>query len=389
VYLQRRKSAREVRTVDGDAPVKAAGAQQRLVEHLGAVRGREDDDALAGVEAVHLREELVERLLTLVVAAAEAAVARLADGIDLVDEDDARRDLRGLLEQIAHAARADADEHLHKARAADGEERDARLARHGLGQQRLAGTGRADEQRALRQLRADGGVASGVVQEVDDLLERLLRLVLTGDVLKRDAGGLLHIDLGVGLADVADAAESAAAVFGEHAQDEHEQADHQDRRQDIGDHELEDRAHLRLIGAGILDPVLIEQRQQVRVRQLRGIEREPLLVGLGIALAVLVGEGIAVDRRGIDRFVLEFDGLDLVGLDHLDELAVLDLVAGGLVGGVAGIGVDILEHHDQNQRPQDQRGHPPHPAAVVLVVFLVLIGIHIYLLPPQMGMHIE
>ena len=48
------------------------------------------------VEAVHLDEDLVERLLALVVAAAEARAALAADGVDLVDEQDAGRVLLGL-----------------------------------------------------------------------------------------------------------------------------------------------------------------------------------------------------------------------------------------------------------------------------------------------------
>ena len=48
------------------------------------------------------------------------------------------------------------------------------------------------------------------MQEVDDLDEGFLRLVLTGDVGKGDAGGFFHVDLRVGLADAAEAAEAAA-----------------------------------------------------------------------------------------------------------------------------------------------------------------------------------
>ena len=55
----------------GDAAVEAAGAQQRLVEDLRAVGGAEHDHRDVGLEAVHLGEDLVERLLALVVAAAE------------------------------------------------------------------------------------------------------------------------------------------------------------------------------------------------------------------------------------------------------------------------------------------------------------------------------
>jgi hypothetical protein len=76
----------------------------RGVEHLGAVRRREHDDAFGPGEAVHLGEDLVERLLALVVAAEPAAAAAgAADRVELVDEDDRRGRLLGLVEEVAHA----------------------------------------------------------------------------------------------------------------------------------------------------------------------------------------------------------------------------------------------------------------------------------------------
>src|SRR5437868_5789493 len=77
------------------------------------------------------------------------------DGVDLVDEDDARRVLLALLEQVAHAARAHADEHLDEVRARDGEERHARLAGDGARQQRLARARRPHHQHALRDAPAE------------------------------------------------------------------------------------------------------------------------------------------------------------------------------------------------------------------------------------------
>ncbi len=44
-------------------------------------------------EAIHLAENLIERLLALVVPAAEAGAALPADGVDLVDEHDRRGSL--------------------------------------------------------------------------------------------------------------------------------------------------------------------------------------------------------------------------------------------------------------------------------------------------------
>src|SRR5207253_8172045 len=105
-------AALHVRPVDDDAAVEAAGAKQRRIENVRPVRGRDQDDAFVRLEPVHLDEQLVERLLALVVSAAQAGAAMAADGVDLVDEYDAGRVLLSLLEEVAHARGADTDEHL-------------------------------------------------------------------------------------------------------------------------------------------------------------------------------------------------------------------------------------------------------------------------------------
>ena len=84
VHLEDLEAALGVGHVDGDLPVEAARPQEGGVEDVGAVGRRDDDDARVALEAVHLGEELVERLLALVVAAADARAAGAAHGIDLV-----------------------------------------------------------------------------------------------------------------------------------------------------------------------------------------------------------------------------------------------------------------------------------------------------------------
>ena len=105
VDLQDALAAAHVGARDDHAPVEAAGPQQRRVEHVGPVGGGDQDDAVVRLEAVHLDQQLVQRLLALVVPAAEAGAAVAADGVDLVDEDDAGGVLLALLEEVAHAAR--------------------------------------------------------------------------------------------------------------------------------------------------------------------------------------------------------------------------------------------------------------------------------------------
>ena len=119
VHLEDRLALARTRAAARRSAVEAARAQQRRVEDVGPVGGRHDDDALGRLEAVHLGQHLVERLLALVVAAAEAGAALAADRVDLVDEDDRPAHAAGLLEQVADAAGADADEHLHEVRTGD------------------------------------------------------------------------------------------------------------------------------------------------------------------------------------------------------------------------------------------------------------------------------
>jgi hypothetical protein len=127
-----------------DLPVEATRPQERGVEDVRPVGSRDHDDPVVGLEAVHLDEELVQRLLALLMPAAEAGALVAADRVDLVHEDDAGRVLLALFEQVTHPGGTDADEHLDEVRPRDREEGDVRLAGNRLGEERLAGAGRAD-----------------------------------------------------------------------------------------------------------------------------------------------------------------------------------------------------------------------------------------------------
>ena len=216
----------QVGGVDLDLPVEAAGPQQRGVEHVGPVGRGDQDHAAADVEAVHLDQQLVERLLALVVTAAHAGAAVAADGVDLVDEDDRRGVLLGLLEQVADAGGADADEHLDEVGAGDRVERHARLAGDGAGEQGLAGARRPVEQHALGDLGADGLELRGLLEELLDLAELLDRLLAAGDVGERRLRHVLGDQLGLGLGELHDAAAAAALDL---VHQEEEQQDDQRR----------------------------------------------------------------------------------------------------------------------------------------------------------------
>mmetsp|Transcript_11032 Transcript_11032/g.45799 ORF Transcript_11032/g.45799 Transcript_11032/m.45799 type:complete len:487 (+) Transcript_11032:53-1513(+) len=142
VHLQDLRAPGRSGLGDVDLAVEAPRAQKRGVEHVRAVRGAHEDHARFLAEAIHLGQQLVERLLTLLRAAAlrlkllRGALA--AQGVELVHEDDARRVDTRALEQIAHARGAHAHDGLHELRARHGEERHARLTGNGLCNKRFA-----------------------------------------------------------------------------------------------------------------------------------------------------------------------------------------------------------------------------------------------------------
>ena len=282
---------------------KRPGPQERRVEDVGPVGGGDDDHVRVRVEAVHLDQDLVERLLALVVAATQAGAALAADRVDLVDEDDARRVALGLVEQVADAAGADADEHLDELRAGDAEERHAGLAGDGAGHQRLAGARRADQEHAARDARAERVELLRVLEELDDFLELGLGLVDAGHVVERDDRLVAEEHPGPALA------ERERLVIGALGLAHHEE-----------DEAADD-----------------EERQQAGQQQ-----PEPGRVGLRLRLEDVGGQGHVAARRGlvhvledvgqdaghddgVGRPVLDLDRQGLALLDDLADLAGLDV----------------------------------------------------------------
>ena len=205
------------------APVETARPQQRRIQHVRPVGGRHQDHAFVGFESVHLHQQLVEGLFALVVSAAQTRAAMAAHGVDFIDEDDARRVLLALLEQVAHAAGAHAHEHLHEIRTGDREERNIRFARDGARQQRLAGARRADQQNALGNPAAQLLELLRLAQELDDLLQLFLGFFHARHVLERDFLLLRGMQPGAALPE----AQRLVAAALHLAQHEDPESDHQ------------------------------------------------------------------------------------------------------------------------------------------------------------------
>ena len=305
VHFEDLFAADHVRVRHHDLAVETAGPEQCRVEHVRPVGGGDQDHAFIGLETVHLDQKLVEGLFALVIAAAETGAAMTADRVDFVDEDDAGRVLLGLLEHVAHAARADADEHLDEVGTGNGEERHIGFAGDRTGQQRLTGARRADQQRALGDAPAEPLEFVGVFQEFDDLFDVFLGLVDAGHVVERDAAMAFGQKLGLGLAEAHGLA--AAGLHLAHEEDPHrDQEQHGEPR----DEHADQRRHpvLRRLDVD-LDTLLMEAVDQVRV--LGQVGEEPLSA-LELAGDLLAGNGHFLNISVVD--LREQPGIaDLVG----------------------------------------------------------------------------
>ena len=271
-----------------DLTVEAARTQQRGVQHVRPVGRRDQDHALVGLEAIHLDQELVEGLLALVVTAAETGTPVPADRVDLVDEDQAWRVLLALLEHIAHAARADADEHLDEIGTGDREEGHVGFACDGARQQRLAGAGRADQQHALRDLAAEPLEFLRVAQVLDDLLELLLGLVDAGHVVEGHAALAFRQQTRARLAEAHRLAAARLHLAHHEDPDADEEQQREPRNQDADDTEPAlldwDGGDLHVVGAERLDQIGVVGRV--------GVERS--------SVCVVTGDRVALDRHILD-----------------------------------------------------------------------------------------
>jgi hypothetical protein len=235
------------------------------------------------------------------------ATSRLADRVDLVDEDEAGRLCLCLFEELANAGGTEADEHLDEVRARQIEERNAGLTGHSAGQERLARTWRPGQEHSLRDPGTEARVALRPAEEIDDLAQLLDRLIDAGDVREGRAQIRSVVDL------MARAPEGHRICSRpEAAERECPEATEEQQRQQPAQNEIPEEAAERIgLCSRELDAVALQQRDQGRVVRLRRPRRDEQLLALA---------GDLVDAGhigGRDR-----DALDATLIDQRQEMRI-------------------------------------------------------------------
>mmetsp|Transcript_11924 Transcript_11924/g.32586 ORF Transcript_11924/g.32586 Transcript_11924/m.32586 type:complete len:286 (+) Transcript_11924:1214-2071(+) len=192
MHLQDSQAALLVRHIHRHLAIESAWTQQSRVQNVGTVGGCDDNDASVALEAIHLSQQLVQGLLTLIVATANARATGATHSINLIHEDQAGGILLGLLEKVTHTAGTHTHEHLHELGTGDGEERHTSLTSNCLGQQGLSGTGGAYQQASLGNAGTHSSEALRSLQELHNLSKVLLGLLHTSHIIEHHASVGLH-----------------------------------------------------------------------------------------------------------------------------------------------------------------------------------------------------
>ena len=198
MYLKDILTPLKIRKLHRNSPVETSGPCQRRVQRFRTVGCCQNDDAVVSFKAVHLRKQLIQCLLPLIVSAVIAAAGAFsADRINFINKNNTGSLFLCLLEQITHLGSAHSDKHLYKLRAGHGEKRHIRFACNCLCQHGFTGSGRAYKKHTLRHLRTDLLILRRILQIGNNLLKIFLGFLLACHIRKLDSVRGLHIDLGI------------------------------------------------------------------------------------------------------------------------------------------------------------------------------------------------
>ena len=363
VHPQNCLTAFQIRRGHTYLTVESTRTQQSGVKHVRAVGGGDDDEVGVVVETIHLDEQLVQRLLALVVATAHTGATLATHGIDLIDEDDGGSVLLGLIEQVTHTGGTETDEHLDEVGAGHRVERHAGLTCDGSGQQRLTRAGRAVQQHAARDARTQRLVLGRILEEVLDFLDFGHGLVFTGHIGELGGGGLALEQLAAVL--LAAHAEHAAGTA-HAAHQPPEQGKDDDERQNRGDEVAHHTGLLDIRGPALFEIAVLHGLGHLCALGEGVVELHVLavvghLAGVGVLLGVVI-----LQLKADDLLVVR--DLGVCGLALIDQRETIFSIDG--FGATAGEHLEHQHNHDHEHGTPQPGGLPYR--AVLFVAFAIV-----------------
>ena len=333
MYFQNLLAAANVWQTHHHLTVETAGAQQSGIEHIGAVGRRNDDDAVIHFKPVHLHQQLVQRLLTLIVTTAHTGATVPTHGIDLVDEDNAGRLLFGLFEHIPNTGGTDPHKHFHEIRTRDREERHFGLTRNGLGEQGFTGSRRPHHQHAAGNTTAESLEFAGVAQKLYQFLHIFFRFIHTRHIGKGGFDLVFTEQASLAFTKRHRAAFAAPSAALHLAHEEHENGE-DDQNGEAGYQQLRPKTLLFWLAAFNDHIVLQQVIDQLGIIQQRANRLETT------AVAALATDDQAIDDDFAHTLVLHF----------CNELGIVELLSGRLHAEI----VENCQQHRSDHQPQQK-----------------------------------
>ena len=167
--------------------VKSARAKQGAIENFGTIRCREQKHTDIGLESVHFHQQRIQSLFAFVIDSSDMHTALAADGVQFINEDDARCMDFSLLKQVSYASSADADKHFNEIASADQKEWHLGFPGDGAGEQCFTCAWRPDKKHTLRDPSAHFLILFWVLEKMHNLLQFKFGFVATSHVIKGNA----------------------------------------------------------------------------------------------------------------------------------------------------------------------------------------------------------
>ena len=134
MHLENLNTTPHVRSIHHDLPIKPPRSEQGRVENIWPVSRSNQDHTFCRIKPIHLDEQLIERLFTLIMTSTQPCSTKSANGINFIDKNNAGRMFLSLLEKVTNTRRSNAHKHFNEVRSTNTEKRHIGFAGNGLSQ---------------------------------------------------------------------------------------------------------------------------------------------------------------------------------------------------------------------------------------------------------------
>ena len=116
MHLQDLFSSLNIRSSNHNLPVKTSRTQDGRIQNIHTVGSSHNDDSFIYTKTIHLYQQLIQCLLSLIVSAAHTGTTSSCNCVNLIDKDDTWSILFCFFKQITHTGCTHTYEHFHKIR---------------------------------------------------------------------------------------------------------------------------------------------------------------------------------------------------------------------------------------------------------------------------------